>query len=525
MAITTKASNGQLQEARSLLGQFNAARRCGTPLVAIQTADTCATIQRVSGAYNKSEKIGCIQWDVVRGFMALDEVGKGRMAEMLAKSGMNPEDCSGTVVVCCKVATDMPQDTLLFIHNAQRHMENIGEIQSMCNLRDTFKSNRRMLVLVGPQMKLPVELQTDVVTLDEPLPGKEELAKIVKDTHRAASAECPPEQVYLAVEAIQGLPAFAAEQVTAMSLYASEPGNAKSVMLDVDGLWEKKRRQIEQTPGLSVSREGIKFDDLGGLPVVKQYLRDLLKGESKPQSVVFIDEIEKMIAGQGDTSGVSQDQLQALLTYMQDNRCPGVLMVGHPGSGKSATAKATGNEAGVPTIQLDLGSAKGSLVGQSEQQLRTALKVITAVSNGSSLWIATCNSLASLPPELRRRFKCGVFFFDLPDAKEREAIWKVQRQRFSIKASDKQPADEGWTGAEIESCCELAWRLKRPLLHAANFVVPISQSAPDRVEALRQQADQKWLSASHVGVYRKAQDAVSVAKPMDRKLDITGEDE
>ena len=511
MAKDKSQDGGGVATARTLIGQFKAARRCGTPLVAIQTADACATINRIVSEVNGSTPF--IAWDVIRGYSALNEHGKHALAQFCP----TPDDVQGTIVAACKVAQGMPEKCVLFIHNAQRHMEDPAQVQSVCNLRDTFKLNYRTLVLVGPQVSLPIELQSDVVTLDEPLPGPDELAAIVRSIHKSADAECPPEKVHLAVEAIQGLPAFAAEQVTAMSLYAD---GDKQIQLDVDGLWEKKRRQIEQTPGLSVSRDGIKFDDLGGLPVVKDYLRCLLNGASKPQAVVFIDEIEKMLAGTGDTSGVSQDQLGTLLSYMQDNHALGILLVGHPGGGKSAIAKATGNEAGVPTIKLDLGAAKGSLVGQSEAQLRTALKVITAVSGGSSLWIATCNSLASLPPELRRRFKCGVFFMDLPDEAERVAIWKIQRTKFKIKAADKTPADEGWTGAEIEQCCELSWRLQKPLAQAANFVVPISQAAPDRVEALRQQADGRWLSASHPGVYRRETDAVKVAVAAERKINV-----
>lgn len=518
-------SGNALIQARSLIGQFKSARHCGTPLVAIQTADTCATIRRVTDSFDAQGKVPCLEWDVVRGLGALNKQAKDVLTEFCSKAGVQPDDFAGSLAMTCKLAEKaMPERTVLFVHNAQRHMDDAAQIQSICNLRDAFKQNRRTLVLVGPHIKLPAELQHDVVTLDEPLPNADELARIVKETHKSADAECPPEKVHMAVEAIQGLPAFAAEQVTAMSLYVDDE-DGRAVKLDVDGLWEKKRRQIEQTPGLSVSRDGIKFDDLGGLPVIKEYLRDLLNGESKPQAVVFIDEIEKMLAGSGDTSGVSQDQLGTLLSYMQDNRCVGVLLVGHPGGGKSAIAKATGNEAGIPTIKLDLGAAKGSLVGQSEEQLRTALKVVTAVSNGSSLWIATCNSLANLPPELRRRFKAGVFFMDLPDAEERASIWKVHRAKYKIKASDKLPNDEGWTGAEIEQACELAWRLKRPLQHASNFVVPISLAAPDRVESLRQQADGRWLSASHAGVYRKQSDAVEVAKAGPRKIDLRQNEE
>ena len=78
--------------------------------------------------------------------------------------------------------------------------------------------------------------------------------------------------------------------------------------------------------------------------------------------------------------------------------------IGPPGGAKSATAKATGGTAGIPTIAFDLAAMESSLVGASTERLRTALKIIDAVSQGRMLFIATCNSIASLPPELRSRF-------------------------------------------------------------------------------------------------------------------------
>lgn len=494
----TKLESKGAKAARGVIESFKAARRCGTPLLGIQTPDQFATISRIVEQVNG--KTPFVAWDCVRGFRPLNPAAKDKMN---CWKGLPEPPGSMSFNLASEVAEKMPEGFTLFVLNSQRHLDDPAAIQAVCNLRDTYKSSKRTIVLMAPVSSLPIELQTDVITFDEPLPDAAELEGIVKSLSNAAGVAISPGVVYRAVEAVQGLPAFAAEQVTAMSL--SPEG------LDIDALWERKRQQIEQTPSLAVSREGIKFDDLGGLTVIKDYLRDLLNGNGRPNAIVFIDEIEKLLAGQGDTSGVSQDQLGQLLSYMQDNSAMGVLLVGHPGSGKSAIAKATGNEAGVPTIKLDLGAAKGSLVGQSEQQLRTALKVITSVSNGSSLWIATCNNLASLPPELRRRFKCGTFFFDLSTKEERDAIWKVHRAKYGVKAGDAQPDDEGWTGAEIEQCCELAYRLNKPLLHAANYVVPISLSASDRVESLRAQADGKWLSASHLGVYRKEQDAQPVA--------------
>jgi SpoVK/Ycf46/Vps4 family AAA+-type ATPase len=148
-----------------------------------------------------------------------------------------------------------------------------------------------------------------------------------------------------------------------------------------------------------------------------------------------------------------------------------------------------------------------SLVGASGERLRAALQVVEAVSQGRSLWIATCNSIASLSPELRRRFTLGTFFFDLPTCEERDVIWKLYLDKYDVHSDI--PEDEGWTGAEIKECCRKAARLNMQLREAAMYIVPVSRSASDQVKALRQQASGKFISASHEGVYECSETAGS----------------
>jgi SpoVK/Ycf46/Vps4 family AAA+-type ATPase len=56
-----------------------------------------------------------------------------------------------------------------------------------------------------------------------------------------------------------------------------------------------------------------------------------------------------------------------------------------PGAAKSLVAKATGNTAGIPTIAFDLGAMQNALVGESGGRLRTALKVVDAVTQWAKL--------------------------------------------------------------------------------------------------------------------------------------------
>src|SRR5213596_1956358 len=289
------------------------------------------------------------------------------------------------------------------------------------------------------------------------------------------------------VDALIGLAAFPAEQVLAMSL--SKNG------LDLDRLWERKCQAVEHTPGLAIWRGGETFDQIGGCDNIKRFLTAVLHGREAPRVIVFIDEIEKAFAGTGtDLSGVKTEMTGTILTYMQDREADGCVFIGPPGGAKSATAKATGGTAGIPTIAFDLAAMESSLVGASTERLRTALKIIDAVSQGRMLFIATCNSIASLPPELRRRFTLGTFFFDLPTAEERETIWRIYLNKYGV--SGELPDDDGWTGAEIKECCRKAYRLRMSLVEAVRYIVPVSRSAGEQIKALRQMASGKFLSAS-----------------------------
>jgi SpoVK/Ycf46/Vps4 family AAA+-type ATPase len=198
-------------------------------------------------------------------------------------------------------------------------------------------------------------------------------------------------------------------------------------------------------------------------------------------------------------SGVKTEMTGTMLSWMQDRGADGLIFIGPPGAAKSAIGKAAGTTAGVPTVAFDLSAMQNSLVGGSGERLRAALQVVDAIAQGRSLWIATCNSITSLPPELRRRFTLGTFFFDLPSVDERKAIWDIYLTKWSL--SDELPDDEGWTGAEIKECCRKAWRLKLSLKESAGYIVPVSRSAADQIETLRRQAAGRFLSASSPGIF------------------------
>ena len=188
----------------------------------------------------------------------------------------------------------------------------------------------------------------------------------------------------------------------------------------------------------------------------------------------------------------------------------------------------------------------GSLVGQTEQNVRQALRIADAMAPavlfvdevekalagsassgqtdsgvsarlfGSVLtWmsdhesdvfvVCTSNDISKLPPEFSRaeRFD-AIFFLDLPAEAERQKIWQIYRTKFGIPEDQPLPKDVDWTGAEIRSCCRLAKLLDVSLADAAKNVVPVAVTAAESVERLRNWACGRCLSANQPGIYARA---------------------
>lgn len=478
----------------NFLDTFKSARRVSTPLIAVRTPDPASTIQTISSTVTDTP---LISWDVVRGATGLNKSGKEEVAKL---SGQDAKEVLMSPVEMLARSQNLPEKTILFFANPQFFSKDVAFIQAVWNLRDAFKSDFRTLVFISVEFTLPAELAQDVILFDEPLPNEEQLEKIILETYETVKLPAPKKAaIARIIPALRGLAAFTAEQVSAMSL------NGKGI--DVEQCWERKYSVVDETRALSVWRKKESFAQIKGVENVKEFLAGVFWGQEPPDVVVFMDEIEKMFAGAaGDTSGTSQGQHGAILKWMQNNNVLGVMFVGHPGAAKTAVAHACGGEFGVPVIAFDVDAAQNSLVGQTGENTRAALKVIDAM--GRPLVIATCNSITSLSPELRRRFQLSTFFFDLPTDDERLAIWDFYIGKYKLD-SMARPTDEGWTGAEIRTCCDLAWRLRKTLVEASKFIVPVATANPDRIESLRRQAAGKWISASHPGAYAMPEETVA----------------
>ncbi|OYE02197.1 AAA family ATPase [Nostoc sp. 'Peltigera membranacea cyanobiont' 232] len=172
----------------------------------------------------------------------------------------------------------------------------------------------------------------------------------------------------------------------------------------------------------------------------------------------------------------------------------GVLLAGPPGTGKTLLAKNIANILNLPLLQLDIASLLGSLVGESEGNVRRALKTAEAIAP-CILWVdeiekvlsgtgdtsgvsqrilgniltfmsesqcgvfvvATCNDPSALPSELKRKGRFDEnFFVDLPTEPERIQILGIHLQRFGIHLESEYleaiaANTAKFSGAELET--------------------------------------------------------------------------
>lgn len=365
-----------------------------------------------------------------------------------------------------------------------------------------------------PEYRLPVELEKHMFVVDHDFPDDEEMWSLAQQV-------CDPEdlpeedsrEAALLMEAASGLTRMEALGAFALSLVRDKKIATKTI-------WELKAQAIQRGGLLKVYKGGETFDQIGGLEPLKDFA---LRCFNSPN----LSELVKLC---------------------------GVMLVGASGTGKSAWAKALGNEVNRPTVIFDLGALKGSLVGQSEANIRRALATVdklapcimfidevekalsgatdgghdSGVSSGmlgtlltwmndhtSDVYcVFTANDVSKLPPEFSRAERLdGVFCMELPTAETKKDIWSIYRKLFGIPEDNELPKDDEWTGAEIRTCCRLARMQDMSLVEAANNVVPVAIRAKEKLLELRKWAHNRCLSADYPGVYKED----GPAKPKGKK--------
>lgn len=457
---------------------FTSYLRAGYPVLWVQTSEPDRAEQvlatQAREELNEGREFQVWRWDVQRG----------------VQNGQGIPNTQSPLAAIQALITKAPEYCIMFLHNFHK-FSSIEIIQAIWNALPILESSSRFLVILSPLggEAVPVELQKIVTVIEFGLPDREELESILIEIAESSGDELPTNSAPL-LDAATGLTAFEARNAYALSQVVKGGFDRKVIT-------EMKGQMVKKNAALSLSHFSERFEKIGGLDNLKEFA----------------------------------------LRTARDERARGLMLLGVPGVGKSMFAKALGNELELPTLSLDMGSVYGSLVGESERKINDALKIVDAMqpvvlfvdevekalsgseSSGRTdsgvaarvfgrflTWlsdhesrvyvIATANAVEKLPPEFIRSERWdAVFFVDLPNEEERQVILDLYMTEFQI---ERQPIPQlaGWSGAEIKSLCRIAAMMKCSLQEAARYVVPLSQSAAEKIEGLREWAASRCVPAN-----------------------------
>lgn len=341
------------------------------------------------------------------------------------------------------------------------------------------------MIISGPAMKVPTELEKDSAYIELGLPTRDEIKENIiiksiqkliklhnKDVIDDADKIDENFDMNKIVNACMGL---TEDEIFNACNYSLETKKA----LDEDVIIQEKKNIINKNDILKFWPCDGALDTVGGFDNFKDWFR-----------------VQKAVLDNPD-----------LATQYHAEPPKGCLLLGVQGSGKTAIAKAAAKEWGKGIIKLDMGNVFAGLVGESEKRMRLALATAEAAGGviiideidkglagaGSSdktdggttkrvigtllTWmqeahpgvfiIATANDITAIRnahPELLRKGRFdNIFFSDIPTKTEREAIFAIHLKKrgrdvskfnltelSEIMYKDETGKSFEYTGAEIE---------------------------------------------------------------------------
>lgn len=309
---------------------------------------------------------------------------------------------------------------------------------------------------------------------------------------------------------LKGMSAFEIDRILDVAMSSNGSLSAE----DTEMILRQKKQMVKKSGLLELIDTPESLDSIGGMDALKKYLT------AKSKVVRNIADARRY--------GVAVPK--------------GVFIVGMPGCGKSLCAKASAALFEAPLLKLDMGSMMGKYVGESEGNLRKAIRIAEAAApcvlwideiekgfsgvggnndimtrmfgyflswmqdKTSSVYvIATANNADSLPPELKRKGRFDeIFCVNLPNQTEREAIFKVHLSKPERRGCVKEGVDyallskvtEGFNGADIESvvneAIEESFLEDKPslttdkLIEIAKQTMSISKSCKKQIDNMKQ---------------------------------------
>lgn len=399
--------------------------------------------------------------------------------------------------------------TILVLRNATDHIiSNPVLRQRIIKACFIGRKSRAFVIVLSPRVEIPVELEKLFTVVEHSLPTTAQLKKVAK-TLASEDGEYPkdPAEEKDLLDAVTGMSRLEAENAMSLSiirhnkLLPSAIWEEKAHSLLQNGLL-RLYRNTDAT-----------FAQLGGLTHMKDFHKKLLLSKPTnplaiPRGTLLLsppgcgksafcqalgNEVSMPVLGlnigdlMGGRVGQSESQTQRALDTA-DAMAPCVLFIDEVEKGLAGLGGTGASDGGVAQRMFG--------------------KILTWMNDHTSrvFVIATCNDiekiLATNPEFVRAERFDGMFFIDLPTEAERDKIWGIWIKAFGIsEKNNPRPDDTGWTGAEIRSCCRLSAIFQQPLKTTAKLIVPSLRTAGPQIEALQKWAQGRCLSAAKQGIY------------------------
>jgi len=448
-------------------------------------------------------------WTLTNGIAPLDLL----QAQPVDPSTRDPLKALDFVAQSQEAAMFVLKDFHPFLDDSRGGADHPIIIRRLRDITNDLKASRKTLVMLSPILRFPSDLEKEITVLDYSLPTLEELEISLDNVVRSAreiagiKLRMTDDDKERVLNASRGLTCLEAENVFGKSLVMGRK-------LDLKIIISEKEQLIRRSQVLEYYESVEGFENVGGMGLVKAWLRKRGKAFSERARAFGLPEPK------------------------------GLLLLGVQGAGKSLLAKSVASQWQLPLLRLDLGRVFSELVGSSEQNIRTALRLAESVSpcvlwvdeiekglagvggSGSSdagtsarvfgsllTWmqektspvfvISTANDITKLPPELLRKGRFDeIFFVDLPRAEERREIFTIhlaRRGREPLRFDLNQLAlvTEGFSGAEIEQAIIEglydAFENEQDLtdddiVNSIEKTMPLSRTMESKISALRQWA-------------------------------------
>lgn len=359
------------------------------------------------------------------------------------------------------------QETFLVLKDIHKELDNPRIISLLKKISEDNLYNENYnttIFIISDTVVIPSELENYITVFDIPLPTTAEILTIINEFISELKIKVNQDIINDIALSFKGLNEFQIKQILNLAYQDGGCIDEEDKLL----ILKEKEQFIKKVGMLEIVNFSETVDDIGGLENLKEWL------QRKAKIFANLDKAIKF--------GVDVPK--------------GIMIIGMPGCGKSLTAKATASLFEIPLVRLDVGRLLGKYVGESENNMRKALKLSEAISP-CVLWIdeiekafagvgsdggnevttrlfgqfltwmqekentvfivATANDISHIPPEFMRKGRFDeLFFVDLPNGEERRKIIDIhlkKRRKWNknIDSIALIKETDGFNGADIEA--------------------------------------------------------------------------